>query len=137
LRVLTGRSRYFGQDGGVAFRDLRKRLTASIEELDAVRLQGRFTGLDLAQINDAPLRVPVRLGGEVKQLRMAPRAGSQTLEVVLSDGSGELIVVFTGRRQLGGLSHGRAVLVEGVAYTEHGRRVMYNPAYTLLPPGGH
>ncbi len=64
---------------------------------------------------------------------IAPRNGVPTLEVMIGDGSGTCTAVFTGRRTLGGIAHGRSVLLEGVAYEEHGRRVILNPAYTLLP----
>lgn len=110
-------------------------MTASVEELDSVRLQDRYVGLDVTPIGEAPCRVPVRLCGEVKRILMAPRAGSPTLEVVVTDGTGEAVAVFTGRRHLGGMDHGRGVLLEGVAYRERNRLVVLNPAYTLLPKG--
>ena len=43
------------------------------------------------------------------------------------------MAVFTGRRQLGGVEHNRAIVLEGVAHEEHGKPVLLNPAYTLLP----
>ena len=117
----------------MAFRDMKRRMTASLQELDAARLQDRYVGLGLTPIGEAPTRVPIRVGGEVKRLLMAPRAGSPTLEVVVSDGTGEAVAVFTGRRRIGGVDHGRGMLLEGVAHHEHGRLVVLNPAYTLLP----
>ena len=119
----------------MAFRDLKRRLTASVDELDAARLQDRYVGLGVTPIGETPVRVPVRIGGEIKRILMAPRAGSPTLEVVVSDGSGEAIAVFTGRRHLGGMDHGRGLLIEGVAHRERNRLVVLNPAYTLLPKG--
>jgi hypothetical protein len=119
----------------MAFRDLKKRFTATVEELDSARLQDRYKGLGLTSIGETPTRVPIRVVGEVKRLLMAPRAGSPTLEVVVSDGTGEATAVFTGRRHIGGLEHGRGVLLEGVAHREHGRLVVLNPAYTLLAKG--
>lgn len=116
----------------MGLRDLKKRLTATVEELDDQRLQSRFTGIDLTPIAEAPARVPIRIGGEIKRIRMVPRAGSPSIEVVVSDGTGEAIAVFTGRRSIGGLDHGRGVLLEGVAAPERGRTVIFNPAYTLL-----
>jgi hypothetical protein len=119
----------------MAFRDMKKRLTSSLQELDKSRLQDRYVGLGLTPIGEAPTRVPIRIGGEVKQLRMAPRAGSPTLEVLVSDGTGEALAVFTGRRRIGGVAHGRGLLLEGVAHIERGHLVVLNPAYTLLPLG--
>ncbi len=82
----------------MGFRDIRKRLHTSVEELDCVRLQGRFAGKALTPIEALPLRVPVRVGGEVTRMRITPRSGIPALEVVVSDGSGDLAVLFTGRR---------------------------------------
>ena len=66
-------------------------------------------------------------------MRTVPRSGIPALEIVVCDGTGDAIAVFTGRRSIGGLEHGRGVMLEGVAHHEHGRLVILNPAYTLLP----
>jgi RecG-like helicase len=116
----------------VGLKDLKRRLTASVEELDAVRLHDRYSGLGITEIGAMEARTPVRVGGEVQRLRVVPRSGSPSIEAVLSDGTGEVMVVFTGRRSIGGLHPGRGVLVEGVAHAERGRLVITNPAYTLL-----
>lgn len=117
----------------MGLRDLGKRLRASVEELDNDRLHDRFSGLDLTPIEEAPVRRPVRIGGEIQRVLLAPRNGVPALEIVVSDGSGTFTAVFTGRRTIGGMAHGRAVVLEGVAHEEHGRRILLNPAYTLLP----
>jgi hypothetical protein len=114
-------------------RDFAKRFTTSIEDIDAARIQSRFAGLELTPIADMPLRRPVRIGGEVGRIRSTPRSGIPSFEVVVSDGTGEITAVFTGRRNLGGVAHGRRVVLDGVAYTDRGRRIVVNPAYTLLP----
>ena len=118
---------------GVVLKNLRQRLTASVAELDQARLQDRYAGLGLTPIAEAPARMPIRIGGEVRGSRVVPRAGAVTLEVVVGDGSGEATVVFSGRRAIRGLGPGRGVLVEGVARSQDGRLLFLNPAYTLLP----
>jgi hypothetical protein len=112
--------------------DLRRRLTASVQQLDQARLQERYQGLDIAPIGEAPLRVPVRMGGEVQETRVVPRAGSPSLEVTVSDGTGRATAVFTGTKKLHGLNLGRGVLIEGIARMERGHLILLNPAYTLL-----
>ena len=116
----------------MGLKDLKRRLTASVEELDNARLHDRYSGLGITEIGTMAVRTPVRVGGEVQRLRVVPRAGSPSIEAVLSDGTGDVTVVFTGRRSIGGLHPGRGVLVEGVAHAERGRLVIVNPAYTLL-----
>lgn len=113
--------------------DLKRRLTASVQQLDQARLQDRYQGLDIAPIADIPLREPVRLGGEVQETRVVPRAGSPSLEVTISDGTGRATAVFTGTKKRHGLGLGRGVLLEGVARLEHSHIILLNPAYTLLP----
>ncbi len=117
----------------MALRGLRRKLSASADELDNDRLQTRFASGDLVPLSDAPRRLRVRVGGEVQGLDVVPRAGSPSLEVVFCDGSGRAVAVFTGRRRIGGISPGRAIVCEGVGRDEGNRLVLLNPAYTLLP----
>jgi len=120
--------------GGVAIRaSLRQRLGASVAELDRTRLQDRCRGLDVTPIDEAPRRVPVRVGGEVKRVIVAPRNGVPNLEVMVSDGTGSITAVFAGRRRIAGIEHGRAIVLEGVPVDLRDRPVIYNPAYTLVP----
>jgi RecG-like helicase len=116
----------------MGLKDLRKRFTQSLADLDKTRLQTRYDGLELTNIGETPLREPVRLVGEVAAMQVVPRAGSPSLEVTISDGTGRCTAVFTGRRHITGMDPGRGVLFEGVGRKEHGRVVILNPAYTLL-----
>ena len=117
----------------MGIRELGKKLRASVEDLDSMRLQDRFVGLNLTPIAEAPARTPIRIGGEISRVLIAPRNGVPALEIRVSDGTGHTTAVFTGRRTISGLTHGRAVILEGVAHDERGRRIILNPAYTLLP----
>lgn len=114
-------------------RKLRESLTRSNDDLHAESLRSRFGGADGTPIAEAEPRGPVRVRGEVAGLQVVPRAGAPSLEVTLDDGSGRAVAVFSGRRSIGGLDPGRALVVEGVARREGGRLILLNPAYTLLP----
>ena len=116
----------------MGLRDLAKRMGTDRAELDKQRLHNRFDGMGLTHIDEVENRQTVKVGGEVKRLQVAPRQGVPSLEVVICDGTGDAIAVFTGRRSIGGIEHGRAVVVEGLARDERGRCVMLNPAYTLV-----
>lgn len=117
----------------MGFKELRQRMTASVAQLDRARLQARYQGLDVVPIGDAPLRVPVRIGGEVQETSVVPRqAGTPHLEITVADGTGRATAVFTGTTHIGGLALGQGVLLEGVARSERGRTLLLNPAYTLL-----
>lgn len=116
----------------MGIRDAFKRLGSSQQELEVERLQSKFGSVPCTQISSCQARESLRVGGEVKRMRTVPRSGAPSFEVVISDGTADLVAVFTGRRQIGGITHGRSVILEGVAHTEKGRLVLLNPAYTLL-----
>ena len=116
----------------MGLRDLSKREKNKPEDLDAARLQQRFSALNMMPISELQCRVASSVCGEIKRIRVAPRKGIPALEIVLSDGTGDAVAVFTGRRSIAGIEHGRAVIIEGVAHDERGRRVMLNPSYTLI-----
>lgn len=112
---------------------MRRRLSQTNEELHAEALQARFQHASCSPIGSAEDRGPVRIRGEVAGLQVVPRAGAPSLEVTVDDGTGRAVAVFTGRKRVGGLDPGRAVVLDGVARSERGRMVLLNPAYTLLP----
>lgn len=87
----------------------------------------------MTPLEDLPHRIPVRVGGEVKRVMIAPRHGVPNFEVMVSDGSGTVTAVFAGRRRIPGIEHGRAIVLEGVAVDVGDHSVIYNPAYTLVP----
>jgi hypothetical protein len=74
----------------------------------------------------------VRVAGEVRSVRIVPRAGAPALEATIQDGRSSLTAVFLGRRKILGVSPGRRILLEGVVTRDRGNRVMYNPTYTLV-----
>lgn len=119
----------------MALRNALKGLRSSTGDLHRERLAGRFDAEALGTIPIAgcPCRVRVRIAGEVARMRVVPRAGSPSLEVTLDDGTGRALVVFTGRRRIGGIEPGRSLVVEGTAREAHSRTVLMNPTYTLLP----
>jgi hypothetical protein len=105
----------------------------SVGEVDARRLQARFEGIDVSRIADVVERRPSRFGGEVRSQHRGSPDGAPVLRVVVSDGSGSAVIVFTGRVRIRGLEVGRLVLFEGVARREGDRLIVLNPAYTLVP----
>ena len=84
-------------------------------------------------IAEAAPRQPVRGAGQVMRMRARPTTGIPALAVTVSDDTGSVIVVWTGRRSLGGLALGRRVQIEGVAMRRGDTLEFTNPAYTLLP----
>ena len=79
------------------------------------------------RIGDAPPRGRVKIAGVIKRITVFPMADHESLEALVSDGTGEVTVVFMGRRGIGGLSLGTRVVVEGVVGEQRGARKMINP----------
>jgi hypothetical protein len=116
----------------VALKKAVKRLTTSDEELDRTALSAFCDDLGLMPIPDLAPRTRARIGGEVRSVRVVPRAGAPALEVTITDGRGSATAVFLGRRKIAGIVPGRRVMVEGLA-GQYGRRyLLFNPLYTLL-----
>jgi RecG-like helicase len=70
--------------------------------------------------------------GQVTSKRVQPWAGVPTLEFTLADESGELAVVFLGRREVAGIDLGTRMEIEGTVGEHHGRPAILNPTYRLL-----
>ncbi|MGH2595896.1 MAG: OB-fold nucleic acid binding domain-containing protein [Actinomycetota bacterium] len=83
------------------------------------------------RIADAPMREPVKIAGVIKRMTVFPMEGKESLEALVSDGSGEAVVVFMGRRGIGGLTLGTHVVVDGVLGEQRGTLKMINPRLEL------
>jgi hypothetical protein len=117
----------------VALKKSVRRFTAAPEEVDREKLVALCDSLGLLPISSIAARTRVRVGGEVRSVRVVPRAGAPSLEVTINDGRGSATAVFLGRRKIAGITPGRKVVVEGMVGTNDRRHVIVNPFYTLLP----
>lgn len=77
-------------------------------------------------------RQRAKVAGKVRSMRVQPLGGAPALECVLGDDTGQISVVFLGRREIAGVEVGRMVGAEGVVGEHHGRLAMLNPRYELL-----
>jgi len=116
----------------MAFKKLVERLTKPVDELDREDLtrycdEHRFEAMDAL----VPRR-RVLVGGEVRAVRIVPRAGAPALEVTVTDGRGQVVAVFLGRRKIVGLSPGRRIAVQGVIARDRNRSLLFNPIYEIL-----
>jgi len=80
-------------------------------------------------IADAPNRSRVRVAGVVRRITVRPVAGFESLEALVSDGTGEMSVVWMGRRSIPGLTLGTRLVVEGVVGEQRQGRRMVNPTF--------
>jgi hypothetical protein len=58
-----------------------------------------------------------------------PEHGLEALEALLTDGTGEMSVLWMGRRSIPGLTLGTRVVVEGVVGEQRQGRRMVNPSF--------
>ena len=124
----------------MGIRKFAEKFTKPVDEQDREQLVSWCEQRGGTPLNGVALRQPVRVVGEIRSVRIVPRAGAASLEATVQDGQGTLTAVFLGRRKIAGLSPGRRVALEGVATkprsagTPGGGKdcLMYNPVYQLL-----
>jgi RecG-like helicase len=116
----------------VALKKMVERFTKPVEELDREQLQQFCDARQLTAMDNVAPRQRVRVGGEIRSVRIVPRAGAPALEVTVSDGRGSVTSVFLGRRKIAGISPGRRIAIEGVTAKDGNRLLVYNPFYELL-----
>jgi hypothetical protein len=61
-----------------------------------------------------------------------PWGAAPSLEATVTDGTGEITLVFLGRREVGGVRPGAVIVAEGVVGIQRNRPAMLNPHYSLL-----
>jgi hypothetical protein len=106
------------------------RFTESDEERLASSVQAWAATIPgTVRIAEAPSRVPIALAVSVKRISLVPGASHDSLEALLTDGTGEVIGVWTGRRSIPGMGLGTRMVVRGVLTKASTARRMVNPAY--------
>ncbi len=116
----------------MGIRSLGKRLTIDKLEIDSERLCDKFKEYNFTTIAESQCRTRTKIAGEIKRMRIKPRSGVPAVEIVINDGTGDATVIFSGRRSIPGVDHGKCIMVDGVPHRDGDRTVVLNPAYTLL-----
>ncbi|MDA8341226.1 MAG: amino acid permease [Actinomycetota bacterium] len=115
-----GRGGVAGGDGATVARDELER-AAFGERVD-----------DAVPIGEVQWRHRVRIAGRIRSVRVQPRSGTANLECVIADGTGQLLLVFQGRRRIPGIQPGARLLVEGMVGDWSHRQAILNPDYELV-----
>lgn len=120
----------------MGIRSFAKRLSTSVSELDNDSLREFCAAQEsCTRISEIEPRSEVSVMAEISSLRIVPHNGSPWLEATLSDGTGNMLVMWTGRREIAGITPGKRLMVSGrAAPTRPGSGLMrlMNPAYELL-----
>jgi amino acid transporter len=83
-------------------------------------------------IAQAQWRQRVRVAGKVRSIRVPTRTDSANLECVLGDASGQILLVFQGRRRIPGIQQGSRLVAQGTVGAWQGRLAVLNPDYELI-----
>ena len=120
----------------MGIRSFAKRLTTSVAELDNEALKEFCAEHGVcSRIADLEPRAEASIVGEIASLRIVPHNGSPWLEATITDGSGHVLVMWTGRREIAGVTPGKRLVVSGRFAPERlGGKTMklMNPSYELL-----
>jgi hypothetical protein len=119
--------------GGGLIRRVFRKFSESPEQIEADDLDAERVVQKCQAINGVKDREVVTLYGELKNVSLAPRAGTPTLEASLYDGSGVVTLVWLGRRRIPGIKPGAGLVVKGRVSCQDGQRIIYNPRYELQP----
>ena len=120
----------------MALKDFLKRQPAPVEQTDDEGPTDFYaTHSEVAPIGEARARQPITVVGEITSVRIVPKTeGSPWLEATVSDGTGKLIALWTGRRRIAGIASGQRLILTGrpAPSGPGGRLQIYNPLYELL-----
>jgi RecJ-like exonuclease len=114
-------------------RELVRRLTASVDELDAEELRAETLRAGCQSCREVRRGELVTVTGRLRTVVYTPRANLPTLEADLYDGTDTVTLVWLGRRQIAGIEPGRTLTARGRVAIRDKRKVIYNPYYDLHP----
>jgi hypothetical protein len=120
----------------MALKKAFRRFTAPVAELHRDQLRAFCTKVPgVIPIGEAQARHEVTVVGEIQSLRIVPQVdGAPWLEATITDGTGYLVAMWTGRRSIAGVSNGKRMVVSGRGAPNGpgGRLLILNPRYELL-----
>jgi hypothetical protein len=100
-----------------------------------VALSANGASVPVTPIGDVRWRTRARIKGKVRSMRVQPWADVASLECVVVDETGGVLLVFLGRRKVAGVELGRALVAEGMVGQSRGYLAILNPDIELLGGG--
>lgn len=119
----------------MALKSFLHKLTASDDRVDEEQTQEFGPSRSgVVAIADVVPRQPSTVVGEILSVQVISKAGAPWLEVTVSDGTGKLVAMWTGRREIAGIKAGQRLVLKGRSSPTGpgGRLLLYNPLYELL-----
>jgi amino acid transporter len=121
----------FDVDGILSRHAARKPTTTTLRPVDASK---QVVGVDFTAIKDLVWRQRATIEGHVRSVRIAPLAGSPSLQVELWENNAGITLIFYGRRAIPGIGVGATLRATGMVSELNGTFAMANPTYTLTEP---
>lgn len=120
----------------MTLKGLFKKVTTSQDTVDREKLLEFCARSGVTTtIGEMQPRQEATVAGQIASLRVVPSThGSPWLEATVQDGTGTLVVLWTGRRRIAGIRPGARLILSGrpTPAGRTGRPTLYNPAYELL-----
>jgi hypothetical protein len=91
------------------------------------------TSPESTPIGETQPRQRVCVCGKVTRMTARPTSGQPALAISVADDTGTVTAVWTGRREIGGITLGRRIAINGVPVMRGDHLEFTNPGYTLLP----
>lgn len=85
-------------------------------------------------IEQAQAGAVVEISGAVCAVTLHPSGGVESFEADVQDDSGQMHLVWLGRRRLTGIVPGRRITARGRVALRDDRKVIFNPEYELTIP---
>jgi amino acid transporter len=127
IPFMLGRRRRFAISGVTAQAEAAQ--AASVLKDDGM-VRHRIDGT--TPIGHLRWRQHARVAGRIRSVRVQPASGISSLECTLVDDTGQLLLIFQGRRVVPGIEPGTRLIVEGIVGERGRRTAMINPTYTIL-----
>jgi len=105
-------------------------------EQHAEALQGSITAVGATPINKCIGGEESTLSGVLRSVTLRPRETVPAVEAELYDGSGQVRLVWLGRRQILGITPGRSIVVTGRVTGNETTPTIFNPRYELRATSG-
>jgi hypothetical protein len=77
-------------------------------------------------------RQHTRIGGTIRSMRVQPWGNVGSLECLVLDETGGVLLVFLGRRAVAGIELGRRLVAEGTVGAHRGYLAILNPVIELI-----
>jgi RecG-like helicase len=114
------------------FQTWLKSFYASDEELAAYELSEHSATRGSTLIEEIERGKKIQVTGVVKTVTIKPNNQVPAYEVEIFDGSGNLIVIWQGRKHVAGIEPGTRIEVEGRITFLSGKPCLHNPVYKIL-----